>query len=168
MSARIDPVLGFNFNISLVDSSSTLSFVFSVIAPTPLGGFSECSGLETTLEVEDYKEGGNNGGVLKFPTRTTWSNIRLKRGLVDSDALWQWHDDYVQGIGTRRDGIITLQNEQQQTVKSWRFKRGLPLKWVGPTLNAAQNQVAIEELEIAHEGIKLLPSGFAGAFFGPR
>jgi phage tail-like protein len=165
---RVDPVLGFNFNISLTDSANTISLAVSIVAPTALGGFTECSGLETTLETEDYREGGNNGLVRKFPTRTTWANVRLKRGVATSDQLWVWHYDYVLGHGKRRDGVITLQNDRFQTVKAWRFMRGLPVKWVGPSMNAMQGQVAIEELEIAHEGMKLLSPGVAGALFGPR
>ena len=120
------------------------------------GGFSECSGLEMSLDIEEYKEGGNNGTVLHFPTRMKWSNLHLKRGLALSDDLWLWHYGLAQGQVQRRDGLITLQDEQQNPVKIWSFTRGLPVKWSGPALNAMQNQVAIEEIEIAHEGLQLL------------
>jgi phage tail-like protein len=160
---RNDPFKGYNFLIKLLDSSSQL-----VDAPTPiengaLGGFSECSGLEMTLEVEPYQEGGNNGTVRQFPTRITWGNIRLKRGVVLSDELWEWHYGFVEGKGKRRDGLIVLRNDQHEPVKAWQFTRGLPAKWTGPTMDATQNQVAVEELEIAHEGLKLVPPGAAPA-----
>jgi phage tail-like protein len=122
----------------------------------PAGGFSECTGLELGFDVEDFKEGGNNGTVLRFPTRAKWTNIRLKRGVALSDDLWQWHYGFVQGIVTRRDGVVTLLDEQQNPVKVWAFKRGLPVRWTGPSLNAAQSQIAVEELEIAHEGLTLV------------
>lgn len=167
---RLDPVRTYNFVITLADSSSVLGTIASGIQNTLLGGFSECSGLETELKTEDYNEGGNNGTVLKFPTRVTWSNIRLKRGAALNDELWKWHYGFVEGTGTRRDGIIMLQDDQHTPVKMWTFKRGLPVKWTGPSFNAMQAQVAIEELEIAHEGLAMqnpgsIIGGIAGAIF---
>lgn len=150
---RIDPYRAFNFLITLVDSGSSAPPQTSQAS----AGFSECSGLEMSLELEEYKEGGNNGVLLRFPSRVKWSNIRLKRGITtNSDELWKWHFGFVSGQVVRRDGVVTLQDEQQNPVKSWSFVRGLPVKWTGPTMNATQNQIAIEELEIAHEGLKLL------------
>ena len=122
----------------------------------PAGGFSECSGLELGFDIEEYKEGGNNGTVVRFPTRAKWTNIRMKRGVALSDDLWLWHYGFVQGNVSRRDGVITLLDEQQNPVKVWSFKRGLAVKWTGPSLNAMQSQVAVEEIEIAHEGLTLL------------
>jgi phage tail-like protein len=155
MATRRDPVKGYNFVITLTDSTSLLTTVLSGIQNAAVGGFSECSGLEMALQVEDYNEGGNNSGVLKFPTRITWSNIRLRRGAAISDDLWDWHYSFVEGKGKRRDGMIILQNDLQEAVKVWQFVRGLPVKWTGPSMNAMQSQVAIEELEIAHEGLKV-------------
>ena len=133
---------------------------------SPVAGFSECSGLETTLEVQDYPEGGNNGLIRKFPGRVSWGPIKLRRGIALNDELWNWHFDFVEGHGRRRDGIITLMDEQQNPVKAWRFKKGLPVKWVGPSMNAGQAQVAIEELEIGHEGLKLMAPGGSPGLFG--
>ena len=152
---RIDPYKGYNFLVRLLGSTSQLATTAQEILNQVAAGFSECSGLETTLELEPYQEGGNNGTVLQFPTRVTWGNIRLKRGLAVSDELWNWHYGFVEGRGLRRDGLIILLNDLQLPVKIWQFKRGLPAKWTGPSLNAAQNQIAVEELEIAHEGLTL-------------
>ena len=161
---RIDPYRSFNFSVSMTESNSTLSLVFGVSTLSSVGSFSECSGLDTTLDVEDYREGGNNGLVRKFATRVTWANIKLRRGLATNDELWKWHFDFTQGLGKRRDGTITLMDEQQNAVKVWTFKRGLPVKWVGPTMNAGQGQIAIEELEIGHEGLTHLSGGLFGGF----
>ncbi|MEW5868208.1 MAG: phage tail protein [Chloroflexota bacterium] len=159
---RKDPVMGYNFLVSLNESSSQLAtVVIGVLAP-PQAGFSECSGLEMSLQVEEYREGGNNGTVLKFPTRAAFGNIRLRRGLAISDDLWKWHYSFVQGKGKRRDGMIILQNDRHEPVRVWRFVRGLPVKWSGPTLSAGQSQVAIEELEIAHEGLSVTSAGAVG------
>lgn len=152
-AVRVDPYRAFNFLVTLVDSGAGSGPPQQSQAS---GGFSECTGLDISLDVEEYKEGGNNSFILRFPTRVKWSNIRLKRGIATSDDLWLWHFGFVNGQVVRRDGVVTLQDEQQNAVKTWSFTRGLPVKWTGPSLNAAQNQIAIEELEIAHEGLKLL------------
>jgi phage tail-like protein len=155
---RSDPFPAFNFLVSLIDSSSVLASNNSATNFVAGGGFSECSGLETTLQVEEYSEGGENRYIHKFPTRMTYNNIILKRGVTQSEDLWNWHFDYVNGNGKRRDGVIILRSELQIPVKTWIFKRGLPLKWTGPTFNAAQSAIAVEALEIMHEGLELLPA----------
>ena len=161
---RTDPVLNHNFLISLIDTSSTLGLLKSVatsaVSDIALGGFMECSGLEMSLEVKDFEEGGNNGFVHKFATRMKWSNIILKKGLGVGTALWDWSYSFVEGKGKRRDGMITLLNDLKVPTVVWYFRNGLPLKYTGPTLNATQNNVAIESLEIAHEGIyQITPMG---------
>jgi len=156
---RLDPLPAFNYQVTLIDASSLLGKVMTGISLVVGGGFSECSGLDGTLQVEEYNEGGENSYVHKFPTRMTYANIVLKRGVGLSEDLWNWHFDYVRGQGKRRDGLITLQNEMQLPIKLWKFKRGLPLKWSGPTFNATQNAVAIESLEIVHEGLELISPG---------
>jgi phage tail-like protein len=94
--------------------------------------------------------------VRKFATRTSHSNITLKHGVIYLyDDLWTWHYDWVQGNGKRKDGLIVLLDESRQPAKVWKFKRGIPSKWVGPSLNASQSNVAVESLEIAHEGLVL-------------
>jgi phage tail-like protein len=153
---RMDPVMSYNFLVTLIDSSSIVSLTLGAVGLVPMAGFSECTGLDMTLQVEDYKAGGMNDRVLKFPSRITWSNIRLKRGIALSNDLWEWHYRFVDGDVRRRDGTIVLQDDQQRPIRTWRFRKGLPVKWTGPTLDANQSRVAIEELEIAHEGIRML------------
>ena len=163
--AVLDPVRSFNFLVALVDSSQTgVLAALRNIASIALGGFSECSGLEGTLQVYDHPEGGGNDTTLHFPTRMSWSNIRLRRGVTLSDELWNWHYDFVQGRGRRRDGIIVLENELRMPIKVWQFSRGIPTKWTGPALDAAQSRVAIEELEITHEGLLVASLGTAIGF----
>jgi phage tail-like protein len=159
---RRDPLLGYNFQVSLLDSRSALggalaAVTISAVSLTPVAGFSECSGLEGTLETQDHQEGGRNGAVLRFPTRVKWSNLTLRRGMGRGLDLWTWFDGFVNGTGTRRDGVITLQDESHVPRIVWGFRRGLPVKYSGPTLNAAQSAVAVETLEIAHEGLFLIP-----------
>jgi phage tail-like protein len=151
---RDDPYAAYNFLITLIDSSSSSTTTQQGAA---VAGFSECSGLEVSMQTEDYQEGGNNNTTLKFSKHIAYTNIRLKRGMTTSDDLWQWLNDFIDGNGKRKDGTITLRDELQQAVKSWQFTRGLPVKWTGPTLNAAQSQLAFQELEIAHEGLRMVP-----------
>ena len=162
---RDDPVLNHNFVISLLDSSSVSglfgSIGLSAIFDAALGGFSECGGLEMSLQVEEFREGGNNGRLLKFPTRVTWSNITLKKGVTSSTELWDWHYSFTEGKGKRRDGVIVLLDDKQVPHNVWYFRRGLPVKYTGPALNATQSSVAIESVEIAHEGLSHVPLGLA-------
>lgn len=173
LDIRMDPLMGYNFTINLLDSSSTMALVasaaLSAVTDVVLGGFTECSGLEMTLEVEDHKEGGRNGAVLKFPTRTTWSPITLKRGIGAGTALWDWHYGFAEGKGKRKDGLIMLLNDLHIPSHIWYFRRGLPLKYTGPSLNAGASAVAIEAMEIVHEGVYQVPYvgyGAAAASFG--
>jgi phage tail-like protein len=169
VSRRHDPPLNHNFVVSLLDSSSPLALGASLLGLAglaPVGGFSECSGLEMAMQPEEYKEGGRNGAVLKFPSRITWTNLTLKKGAGLGHQLWNWHYGFVLGAGRRRDGVITLLDAERKPVFAWFFRRGLPVKYTGPSFNAAQNSVAIEAIEIAHEGIHLVPGFGLGTVLG--
>lgn len=153
---RIDPLSTFNFYITLIDTSNILGTLITAVLNYAVAGFSECSGLDANIEILDYKEGGVNNYVHKFATRTSHSNLTLKHGVIYLyDDLWTWHNDWVQGVGKRKDGLIVLLDESRSPAKVWKFKHGIPSKWVGPSLNATQSNVAIESLEIAHEGLEL-------------
>jgi phage tail-like protein len=156
MPLRVDPLGVFNFYLTLIDTANVLNTIISAALGYKVAGFSECTGLEATVEVMEYKEGGLNEYVHKFPTRASYANITLKQGAIYLyDDLWSWHYDFVQGRGKRKDGLIVLMDEARRPAKIWKFKRGIPMKWVGPSLNASQSNVAIESLEIAHEGLVL-------------
>lgn len=161
VGGRTDPILNHNFVISLVDTSSPLGFLeplgISAIFDVAVGGFSECSGLEMTMQPEEYKEGGGNGAVLKFPSRITWTPLVLKRGISVGTDLWDWFYGFVEGAGRRRDGMVTLLDDTGNANRVWFFRRGLPTKYSGPTLNATQSSVAVESIEITHEGLYQVP-----------
>ena len=130
--AILDPLPAYNFTIALIDvtsprARSRRSRARRSSRSSP-AGFSECSGLESSMQPEEHREGGSTT-VLRFPQRVTWTNVRLKRGVTISDDLWNWYFAYVQGKGKRRDGLITLQNDLHIPYKVWRFKRGIPVKW---------------------------------------
>src|SRR5262245_66242992 len=101
---RADPLLNHNFIVSLLDSSSTLGTLAGGVLDVAIGGFSECSGLEMSMQPEEYKEGGRNGAVLKFPSRITWTNITLKKGIGIGTAVWEWDFGFVGGRGGWRCG----------------------------------------------------------------
>lgn len=155
IGVRFDPVLSHNFVVALIDSGSQPNV--GSIESMANAGFSECSGLEMTLEIQEHEEGGNNGTVLRFPTRVKWANLVLKRGIVFDTELWSWHYSFAQGTGKRRDGLIFLLDDLHVPHAIWCFRRGLPVKYSGPTLHAYQNNVAVESLEIAHEGLERVP-----------
>jgi phage tail-like protein len=161
--SRSDPLLAFNFQVSLLDSSSSgrgsalTTVTLSSVGLTRVAGFSECSGLEGTLELQEHNAGGANGAVLRFPTRVKWSNLVLKRGLGSGTELWDWFYGFTLGRAQRKDGVIVLQNERHEPHTVWGFRRGLPVKYQGPTMNAGQSAVAIETIEIAHEGLYPVP-----------
>jgi phage tail-like protein len=137
-------------------------------AGTPLGdgGFQECGGLEVEMEVQDYLEGGRNDGVIRRAGRAKYSNLVLKRGMFFGGPggvnreLWQWIQGMVAGVRpiSRYDGIIQVMNVGDEVVATWVFDRGLPAKIRGPELNAKTGEIAIEELHIAHEGLRLVAS----------
>lgn len=118
------------------------------------GGFQEVSGLGAELEVTAYPEGGMNDFVHQLPVRHSWGRIVLKRGLLIDTALWRWYQAGLsQSLGARRDGTVILMTPLGIPAVAWNFRGGLAAKWTGPTFDAMRDAVAIESLEIAHEGL---------------
>jgi phage tail-like protein len=115
--------------------------------------FSEVVGLESETTVIEYRTGAE-GAVRKLPGLTKFSNITLRRGITQDPELWNWRQSVVQGNIDRRNGSIVLLDDQRNEVVRWNFVSGWPCKWQGPALNAKNNEVAIETLEISHEGLE--------------
>jgi len=131
-----------------------LTFNFAVeIEGLLVGGFTEVSGLESTIEVEEYREGGVNGFVHKLPGKTSYSNLVLRHGLTGVGSLWDWYHHTTEGAIYRRNGTIMLLSARQFPVMWWNFRNALPVRWTGPTFNAASDEVGVEELELVHEGV---------------
>lgn len=118
--------------------------------------FSECSGLQVEMEVMEYQEGGRNGYVHKLPGRLKVSNVTLRRGIITSDKLWEWFKKAASGRIERKNFDVVLCDEQGQERQRWSFQEAYPVKWVGPTLKASDNTIAVEALELAHRGMQLL------------
>lgn len=139
---RIDPYGQFNFTIE--------------IDGVTRAGFSEVSGLTTDTNIIEYREGNEKQGtVRKLPGLIKYNNIVLKRGWTQDKALWEWRKKVIDGTTQRNSGTITLMNEARQPALRWNFREGWPAKWEGPALNSKTSEVAIETLEIAHEGLEL-------------
>lgn len=137
---RTDPFLAFRFEVNLDGLA--------------VAGFSECTGLQWETETQDYLEGGVNTHVHKFPTRTKQSNLVLKRGIVDR-VMWNWYWDLTRGLVQLRTGAVLVRDPSgNDVVMQWEFSDAFPSKWTGPDLNATQNNVAIESMEIVHTGLK--------------
>jgi len=138
---RIDPARNFNFLVEL-DGITRASFI-------------ECSGLDATTEVIETREGGENTTVRKIPGKTTYSDITLKWGITDSDELWLWRQQIIDGNVQRKSGsIVIFDLGNVREVARWDFADAWPTKWEGPSLNATAHELAIETLVIAHEGLK--------------
>ena len=115
--------------------------------------FQECSGFDSTVDVIEHREGGENTTLRKFPGMTKYSNLVLKWGLTDDRELYDWHRRIVEGEIERKNGSIVLLDRRGQEVKRWNFVRAWPTKWDGPDLNAEGTDVAIESVEFVHEGL---------------
>ena len=116
-------------------------------------GFRECSGLDTTQDPIEYREGNEGLTARKLPGLNTYSNISLKWGITDDAELWEWRQQVMDGQVERRNGSIVLLDDTGEEKARWNFREGWPTKWAGPDLNATGTDVAIETLEIVHEGI---------------
>jgi len=137
---RTDPYLSFNF---LVEIENVV-----------VAGFSEVTGLQVETEIKEYREGGLNDYMHRFAGPTRYStNLILKRGLTDADTLIAWHRDVTQGIIKRKNGSIVLLDITGEERWRWNFIEAYPVKWIGPNLRATASEVAVETLELAHNGI---------------
>lgn len=161
-----DPFTGFQFRLNLSNIQ--------------VAGFAECIGLEIETKVFEYKEGGRNTHLLKFPEQTEVKNIVLKRGLTTSYELFDWYLDVANGTfrhantrpalrqqaGHSADAgeqdinpriSIALINAAGETQREWLLRRAFPVKWIGPEFKAADNSVCFETIELVHEGIEKAP-----------
>ncbi len=174
-----DPVPNFNFTVTMWDVSkhaeggigvgtALASAALSIGAELLFGGFSEVQGLDADLEIETYQEGGLNTNTHKFMKHAKQSNLIFKKGVTNSTSIWDWHNQVIANVEIpRKSGLVVLYERNglglagaglplvdRTPVAMWMFNRGLPEKVKGPQLNAQGNQIAIETLEISHEGLQ--------------
>ena len=121
-------------------------------------GFTEVSGLTIEREVVEYREGNSpEYKTIKMPGLEKSHTIVLKRGIIAGDHdFYNWMNTINLNTVERRDVTISLLNESHEPVMTWKVKNAWPIKFEGPTLKSDGSEVAIETLELAHEGITLL------------
>lgn len=136
---RVDPYGNFNFLVE-IDGIARAAF-------------SDVSGFDTTIDVTEYREGGENTTPRKLPGQAKYSNIVLKWGLTQDRELYDWVLQTVQGDIQRKNGSIVALDSAGNEVVRWNFRNAWPAKWDGPDYTAKGNDVAIETLELAHEGV---------------
>jgi phage tail-like protein len=140
MPTRTDPYRGFNFLVEIDGITQA--------------GFQECSGLDATTDVVDYREGGDPNHARKLTGLNKFSPVTLKRGITDSDELWKWRQTVLDGKTVRKNGSIILLNEAGAEKLRWNFSDAWPSKWTGPSLNSTATAVAVETLELTHEELR--------------
>jgi phage tail-like protein len=140
-SSRHDPYSGFRF---LVEVEGLL-----------VGGFTEVTGLQAEIDVEEYREGGDNDRVRSLPKSTKYPRLVLKRGVTDADILWKWQTRIREGRIERHTVHIILLDEDRSRKWDWRCIDAYPVKWSGPDLKADGGAIAVESLELVHEGIRV-------------
>lgn len=120
------------------------------------GAFRECTGLGSENQIVEYKASGPKGEyvIKKVPGRMKWNDITLKRGITDAMDMWTWRKQVETGQvdSARKNGSITMYDQKGAALARWNFINAWPSKLTGPSANANNNEVAIEELVITHEG----------------
>ncbi len=140
----LDPYANYNFEVRQLG--------------VKVASFKEVTGLDSSIEVIDFREGGDKfSPVRKMPGKVSYSNIVLKVGVTDEEELWKWHLQWAKADPSvkRVNFQIVLLDRAGADKRTWNVRNAWPCKWVGPTFNAEAKEVAIQTLELAHEGVDL-------------
>jgi len=148
-----DPYGNYFFALEISDGGKAVEIAY----------FMECSGLKTASAVFEIEEGGMNGRTYKRPGISKWENIVLKYATSASTFLLAWRDDWLTNTDnwqkrTKYSGAITLKSNkggENDVIKRYEFKNAWPVSWEGPAFNAGGSELAIETLEIAHDGLTI-------------
>ncbi len=135
-----DPFASFNFKLE--------------IEGITVAGFSEVTGLNQESNVIDYREGQEPITPRKLPGLNKFGNITLKRGISPDLSVYNWRKTVTDGDIERRNASIVLHNEKHEEVVRWNLINAWPSKYMGPDLKANANEVAIESVELTHEGVE--------------
>jgi phage tail-like protein len=142
---RDDPYSVFNFELVVTGISNDGKAV--------KGSFMEVSGLSVDIAQIDYRNGSENITTRKIPGLKKFTNITLKWGITGDLTFWNWLVEGMNGLVQRASGSVVLLDENRREVMRWNFTRGWPCKFTGPSLNAKNNEIAIETLELAIEDL---------------
>lgn len=125
--------------------------------------FSECSGLDVQIEKEVYQEGGVNQQQRVFLKQAKFGDLTLKRGITDDPAFWNWINQSLTADESRRRNInVLVFNQAGETMQVWMLIGAVPIGWKTPSLKADSNVVALEELVLTYEGLKVIHKGKSG------
>ena len=141
--SRNDPFTAGNFRVEIQGITAS--------------SFSEVRGLQVSIDVVEYRPGDSRLNTdQKLPGMYKTNDVTLKRGLTRDLSLWNWINGALSGNINRTSVAITLLDQADNPVLVWTLRNAWPRKWSGPALNAGCSEVAIEELELAHEGLELM------------
>ncbi len=134
------------------------NFIVNFAGAEAFGGFSDVSGIGSEITVAEYRYGNDKENhVRKVPGVHKVGDVTLKRGVINSDSVWQWiRDVRSNGVGGQKDVSITLLDEARNPVQTWMLRNVIPMKYTGPTLAAkGGGDVAMEELVLSAEGLEV-------------
>ena len=113
--------------------------------------FQTASGLSVEYDVEEYKEGGENRFTHKLPVRTKYADLVLKRGMVTDSSVIKWClDAFRERIFVPTDVNVILMNEKAEPLRTWKVAHAIPKKWLVSDLNANENSLVIETIELTY------------------
>jgi phage tail-like protein len=136
----VDPLRAYNFKLLINNVTE--------------GHFTSVAGLGVQVERIAYREGGNNSVVRAIPGRVTYAAVTLRYGLTASEELWSWLMSAVEGRVSRRNvSIVMLDASGSTEVLRWNLINAWPQEWFGAPLDAMSQELAIESLVLAHEGL---------------
>ena len=115
--------------------------------------FSECTGLEMSMQTKTIKEGGNNGQQIHLSGPVTYGQLTLKRGMTTDFGLWNWFERVQENRKLRLSGDIFMLSSDRKKDVQFKIKGCLPLKIKAPSLNGKDGQIAIEEMQVAYESL---------------
>lgn len=140
------PPLGFHFRVD---------FQLPDITSTDIQ-FQEVDGLNVSVEMENYVEGGENRFVHKLPVRTAYSELTLKRGLLLDSGITKWIKDAIEKFEFQPANLlVTLLNEEHQPLAVWEIVNALPIGWVIDSFNASESKVVVENLKFSYQYFKV-------------
>ena len=135
------------------DPFTSYNFLLEIEGIT-IAGFSEVTGLNSEQNVVEYREGNEGITPRKLPGLTKFGNITLKRGISPDLQIYNWRKTVTDGDIVRKNVSIVLHNEKHDEAVRWNLINAWPSKYTGPDMKANANEVAIETIELAHEGLE--------------
>jgi phage tail-like protein len=159
------PLPGFAFHVHFAADGGGAFPPFADLDTALTGGFSEVSGLEASMEAKAVKVGGRNHGAIQLPGPVSFATVVLKRGLVESRHLWRWWALFTGADGApngdwravNRCTVTIAMLRGRDPVLGWKLLRAMPVKFRAGDLSARATDVAIEELHLVHEGLRMEP-----------